>query len=207
MNSAATPVLTGGCQCGAVRFAISAPPTKVSICHCRMCQKAAGAPFASFAEIEHGDFAWTRGTPVFFASSSLARRAFCDQCGTPLSFKYDTPTARMYTTIGSLDHPEGAPIIKQFGIESRLTWVKFCEDVPAERTGESAAAQEFLNWITGEGGQTVLRDGTSYEYAVGVGRDSNPQLKPLADIGPPPVEISQLNSQAVIDLMTAAGLL
>ncbi len=43
----ARPVLTGGCQCGAVRFALSAPPAKISICHCRMCQKASGAPFAS----------------------------------------------------------------------------------------------------------------------------------------------------------------
>jgi hypothetical protein len=41
------PVLTGGCQCGAIRFALSAPPKKVSVCHCRMCQKASGAPFAS----------------------------------------------------------------------------------------------------------------------------------------------------------------
>ena len=46
-------VLTGGCQCGAIRFAMSVPPPKVSICHCRMCQKASGAPFASFADIEH----------------------------------------------------------------------------------------------------------------------------------------------------------
>ncbi len=47
MTSTAKPVLTGGCQCGAVRFALSAAPVKVSICHCRMCQKASGAPFAS----------------------------------------------------------------------------------------------------------------------------------------------------------------
>ena len=39
----------------------------------------------------------------FFASSNLAQRGFCAKCGTPLSFKYDTPSARMYTTIGSLD--------------------------------------------------------------------------------------------------------
>jgi hypothetical protein len=50
----------------------------------------------------------------------------------------------MYATIGSLDHPEQAPIVKQFGIESRLPWVRFCEDVPGERTDETAAAQEFL---------------------------------------------------------------
>ena len=56
MTTATKPVLTGGCQCGAIRFALSAPPTKVSICHCRMCQKASGAPFASFADIEKERF-------------------------------------------------------------------------------------------------------------------------------------------------------
>ena len=72
MTSATKPVLTGGCQCGAVRFALSAAPVKVSIYHCRMCQKAAGAPFASFADIELGDFAWTRGKPSAFRSSPSA---------------------------------------------------------------------------------------------------------------------------------------
>jgi hypothetical protein len=109
-----------------------------------MCQRATGGVFAALAGTAPENFAWTRGTPVLFASSNLARRGFCAQCGTPLSFRYDTPGARMYVTIGSLDQPEDAPIIKQFGIESQLPWVKFCEDVPGERTGESAAAQEFL---------------------------------------------------------------
>jgi hypothetical protein len=109
-----------------------------------MCQRAVGGLFAALAGGAPDNFAWTRGTPAFFASSNLARRAFCDKCGTPLSFKYDTPTARMYTTIGSLDDPGAAAIVKQFGIESRLPWVKFCENVPGERTAESAAAQEFL---------------------------------------------------------------
>jgi len=109
-----------------------------------MCQRATGGIFASLAGGKPENFAWTRGTPTFFASSSLAKRAFCPKCGTPLSFKYDTPEARMYTTIGSLDEPERVELVKQYGIESRLSWVKFCEDVSAERTAESAQAQEFL---------------------------------------------------------------
>jgi hypothetical protein len=139
-----TPVAMGGCQCGAIRYAFYAPFENAHVCHCRMCQRATGGLFAALAGTAPENFAWTRGTPGYFASSSLAKRAFCEKCGTPLSFKYDTGSARMYTTIGSLDHPELAPIVKQFGIESRLPWVKFCDDVPAERTGETTAAQEFL---------------------------------------------------------------
>jgi hypothetical protein len=143
-NGPRTPVATGGCQCGEIRYAFYAPLENAHVCHCRMCQRATGGLFAALAGTAPKDFAWTRGTPVFFASSSLATRGFCARCGTPLSFKYDDPSARMYTTIGSLDHPEDAPIVKQFGIESRLPWVKFCDGVPAEVTGASPAAQEFL---------------------------------------------------------------
>ena len=50
----------------------------------------------------------------------------------------------MYVTIGSLDHPDEATLVKQYGLESRLPWVQFCDDVPAERTAETPAAQEFL---------------------------------------------------------------
>jgi hypothetical protein len=109
-----------------------------------MCRRATGGVFAALAGTHTENFEWTRGTPSFFASSNLAKRGFCEKCGTPLSFKYDTPDARLYVTIGSLDHPEDVQLVKQFGIESRLPWVKFCEDVSGERTGEAPGDQEFL---------------------------------------------------------------
>src|SRR5437764_10736244 len=116
MASATKPVLTGGCQCGALRFALSAPPTRVSICHCRMCQKASGAPFASFAEIDHDAFAWTRGTPAAFRSSSIAERDFCANCGTPLSFRrVGGPKIEIMT--GAFDRPDHAIPPPQFGHE------------------------------------------------------------------------------------------
>src|SRR4030081_2484547 len=121
MTLATKSVLTGGCQCGAVRFALSAPPNKVSICHCRMCQKAAGAPFASFADIERGDFAWTRGQPAAFRSSSIAMRDFCGDCGTPLSFRrIDGPRIEIMT--GAFARPDRLVPTQQFGTEARLGW-------------------------------------------------------------------------------------
>ena len=144
MTSLREPVATGGCQCGAVRYAFYAPLENCHVCHCRMCQRATGGVFAALAGTAPGNFAWTRGSPAYFASSNLAKRAFCPACGTPLSFKYDTPEARMYATIGSLDHPEQVLLVKQYGVESQLPWVRFCEDVPGEPTGEAPAAQEFL---------------------------------------------------------------
>lgn len=144
MADARQPVATGGCQCGAVRYAFFAPLENCHVCHCRMCQRATGGLFAALAGGTLANFAWTRGTPSFYASSNLAERAFCEKCGTPLSFKYEYATARMYVTIGSLDHPDQAGIVKQFGVESRLPWVKFCEEIPAEITGQSDDAAKYL---------------------------------------------------------------
>jgi hypothetical protein len=136
MTSETKSVLTGGCQCGAVRFALSAPPNKVSICHCRMCQKATGAPFASFADIEKTDFAWTRGKPAAFRSSSIAERDFCRDCGTPLSFRY-IGGARIEIMTGAFDRPDRVVPTQQFGTESRLGWVVAIANLPSQTTLQS----------------------------------------------------------------------
>jgi hypothetical protein len=126
-------LLTGGCQCGAIRFAVTATPVKISICHCRMCQKASGAPFASFADIDKSDFAWTRGQPAAFKSSTIAERDFCAQCGTPLSFRrIDGPRIEIMT--GTFDRPDRVIPTRQYGTESRLGWVVGIANMPSQTT-------------------------------------------------------------------------
>ncbi|WP_337267784.1 iron ABC transporter substrate-binding protein [Oryzifoliimicrobium ureilyticus] len=68
-------------------------------------------------------------------------------------------------------------------------------------------AQAFLKFITGKGGQDILKNGTSYEYAVGKDAVSNPKLVPLKDLDAPKVDAGSLNSKKVTELMTAAGLI
>lgn len=145
MTTAPKPVLTGGCQCGAIRFALSAPPVKISICHCRMCQKASGAPFASFADIEHADFAWTRGKPAAFRSSSIAERDFCRDCGTPLSFRrIEGPRIEIMT--GTFDRPDRLVPTRQYGTESRLGWVVGIANLPSQTTLQNYGTEK-LNGI------------------------------------------------------------
>jgi len=133
MASGTKSVFAGGCQCGAVRFALSAAPVRVSVCHCRMCQKASGAPFASFADIEKTDFAWTRGKPAAFKSSSIAERDFCATCGTPLSFRrLDGPRIEIMT--GAFDRPDRLVPTRQYGTESRLGWVVGIANMPSLTT-------------------------------------------------------------------------
>jgi len=100
-----------------------------------MCQKAVGGPFAALAPVRLVDFAWTRGTPDMFASSSVAYRHYCRECGTPLTFGYHHKPW-IDVTIGSLDQPERVPPVRQYGIESRLSWYdpEGLDRLPAQAT-------------------------------------------------------------------------
>ena len=68
-------------------------------------------------------------------------------------------------------------------------------------------AEAFVAWMAGKHGQTVLKDGDSFEYAIANGAASNAKLEPIAKLGAPKVEPSKLDSKKVSELMTAAGLL
>jgi hypothetical protein len=142
MTEAAKPVLTGGCQCGAIRYAMTAVLLRVSLCHCRMCQKATGAPFASLADVAKDGFAWTRGTPASFRSSNIAERDFCAQCGTPLSYRrIDGATIEIMT--GSFDRPDRVVPKVQFGTESRLGWVGTIAALPSKTTLQNYGADKL----------------------------------------------------------------
>lgn len=124
--------LTGGCQCGAVRYAIHATPLNPHICHCRMCQKAFGSAFAPLAGgIPREAFEVTRGELALFKSSDEAERGFCSACGTPLTFRYFT-SRYIATSIGSLDDPEAVKPVVQYETESRLSWFHDLASLPGE---------------------------------------------------------------------------
>ena len=80
--------ITGGCQCGAVRYALHETPSHPHICHCRMCQKAFGSFFAPLTGVPRKQFELTRGSLSTFKSSDQVERGFCKNCGTPLTFAY-----------------------------------------------------------------------------------------------------------------------
>lgn len=118
--------VSGGCQCGAVRYHASEMLDNSHLCHCRMCQKAVGNIFAALVAAPDDKLVWTRGTPAVFKSSDHAERGFCANCGTPL-FYNSLDTGRINLTIGSLDNPELFPPLAQMGTESRVSWFKGIE--------------------------------------------------------------------------------
>lgn len=110
---------SGGCQCGAVRWHVTAVLDTSHICHCRMCQKAAGNFFAALIGIPRDAVHWTRGAPAWFQSSDKAARGFCPTCGTPLAYDY-LESKHINLTTGSFDEPARFAPKMQFGVEGQL---------------------------------------------------------------------------------------
>ena len=105
----------------------------VGICHCRMCQKATGGLFLASAGVPLAQFAWTKGEPAVFQSSSVAERGFCRECGTPLFFRYLAKDT-IDVTIGSLDDPAAAKPASQVGVESWVPWWRELFELPGRTT-------------------------------------------------------------------------
>ena len=126
---------TGGCLCGACRYEIKGGPTRSGYCHCNMCKRATGGPFAVLARARRDALTWTKGRPAIYRSSPIATRGFCSQCGTPLFLQYDDDDL-IRLTAGSLDHPEKISPAGHYGVESRLAWADIGAHLPAEETKE-----------------------------------------------------------------------
>jgi iron(III) transport system substrate-binding protein len=103
-------------------------------------------------------------------------------------------------------------LLEMKGEAETATWLKAMKQNAVAFRGNVAALKavnsgEIEGAVIYQGGQDILRTGDSYEYAVGVGAESNPKLVPLADLQAPTVDPSKLNGKKVIELMMQAGLL
>lgn len=77
--------LTGGCQCGALRYEVSAEPLTVYVCHCTECQRQSGGAFGMSAVVPRQAVAFTAGTPRRWErkadSGNRIAGDFCPTCG------------------------------------------------------------------------------------------------------------------------------
>jgi hypothetical protein len=134
--------LTGGCQCGAVRFRVDGAVRHASVCHCRMCQKATGSPIGAFASVRAADLVWTRGERARFQSSNAVARGFCGDCGTPLTFEAVAGGSSIALTLASFDDPARPELFptRQLELASRIPWMADLHDLPARTPEEQAAS-------------------------------------------------------------------
>ncbi len=147
-----TLTVRGGCQCGAVRYAARAASDDAYYCHCRMCQRAFGHLSGVFCGVDRGSVEWERGAPAYYHSSKVARRGFCRECGTPLTFE-GVGSDRVHLTVGSLDEPGLFRPVVHYGAESIVEPFFADDGLPRERTEDD---EEFVaRWRAAHGPDSV----------------------------------------------------
>ena len=68
-------------------------------------------------------------------------------------------------------------------------------------------AQKFVDYLVSEEGQQVIADSYALEYPLNPEVDLGRTVKPLAELDPPAVDVSDLNGPKVVELMQEAGFL
>lgn len=127
--------LTGGCQCGRIRFAVEVDNLDAYLCHCRMCQRATGGFAAALKQVQRSAVTWER-EPDRFRSSPIAQRGFCRACGTPLTYEGDGSDG-MDLTVGSFDEAARLVPVEHSGVESlHEAWLD-TSALPRQRTDEN----------------------------------------------------------------------
>jgi len=130
---------TGGCLCGAVRYEIRARCLQTTVCHCEDCRKASGAPFVAWSFFPTGSLIWTRGNPKLLLHAER-ERAFCGECGSPLTF-FDPAIPDLFeANTNSLDNPSGYPPADQCWLCDELAWTPHVSALP--RFDQSAPLPE-----------------------------------------------------------------
>jgi hypothetical protein len=120
----------GGCLCGAVRYRVEGQPLHAGYCHCRMCQRAAGAPVVAWGAWPADRFAWLQGKPGRFASSAKGERSFCPSCGTSLTSVDPGDRRLVEVTLASLDDPAAFPPEEHIWTASRIRWLELGDKLP-----------------------------------------------------------------------------
>jgi hypothetical protein len=127
--------LTGRCQCGAVRYEITAPPLTVYACHCTDCQKQSGGAFALSLLVPRDGVRITAGSAAEWlrpaehaASGTPTLCLFCGACGNRL---YHLPTRNKAVAVvkpGTLDEAGWLDPVGHIWTSSRQSWFPLAED-------------------------------------------------------------------------------
>jgi hypothetical protein len=128
--------LTGGCDCGIIRYRIETRPLFVHCCHCRWCQRETGASFALNAMIEADRVTLLGRQPEIVDTPSASGKgqkiARCPVCRIAVWSNYSGagPLLR-FVRVGTLDEPDQLPPDIHIFTESKQPWVVLPPGKPA----------------------------------------------------------------------------
>lgn len=80
--------LTGGCQCGMVRYRVTAEPVAFYLCHCRECQRQTSSAFGESLRVRAKDLVMEGPVKTVARTAESGRRRkghFCGECGVRLA--------------------------------------------------------------------------------------------------------------------------
>ena len=104
------PVAEGGCLCGEIRFGAQSQPIRVTLCHCKFCQRATGGAYLVEPVFDKADFAVTHGEAKTYehrseGSGKQVYIHFCDVCGTKLFLTFERFPDVVGIFGGTFDNP------------------------------------------------------------------------------------------------------
>jgi hypothetical protein len=127
-------VLTGGCNCRAIRYQIIAEPLFVHVCHCRECQHDSGGAFNMTMLVLEADFEITHGKArqvrVRRKSGKQYFSHFCEDCGNPLYGMPVDSTGVMVIRPGSLDGTDFLQPQAHIWVKEKQPWLRLPADIP-----------------------------------------------------------------------------
>jgi hypothetical protein len=134
--------LQGGCLCGAVRYALTAPFASAGYCHCIHCQRRTGTGSSANGRVPQHGFELLQGREHLraFKPPAGVPKLFCEACGSALFSGDPFTDAQVAVRLGTLDrHPGIEPQYRQF-VDSAATWEPIPDD-GLERFAGSRQAQ------------------------------------------------------------------
>jgi hypothetical protein len=132
----------GGCLCGLIRYRATGPARARTLCHCRSCRLASGAPSVAWSVFDITDFTFTAQPPARFNSSPPVTRTFCPRCGTPLTYQHESRPDAIDATTATLDHPEEFAPTMEIWVAQKLAWETLNDELP-HFAGTSVRAKQL----------------------------------------------------------------
>jgi hypothetical protein len=123
-------VLSGKCECGAVRYRVPDEFLYASNCHCSRCRAATGAAFKPFAGIERDKLEVADGRDgLLVVGEEGLNDTRCAACGS-LLFSVVAEGDYVHVALGSLvDAPSLRPT-KHIFVGSKAQWFEITDDLP-----------------------------------------------------------------------------
>jgi hypothetical protein len=111
------PRATGGCLCGAVRYAVRGPLRDVVLCHCNHCRRTHGH-VAAYAACRAADLDLVAGEELRWYEDGDRERGFCGRCGASLFWRAAGRDS-VSVAAGTLDPPTGLRTVAQIFVDDR----------------------------------------------------------------------------------------